>query len=166
MVKHQLLLFLLVNASFVRRVCITDHLLICGKGIKEPPIVCYSYIASCSGRQVNCNHLYFIVLKNGTYIHYRERGVSTIGAIPIHTIRVGEGVILTLLPFQINITIESCQVRLMVLQLSMDPLKEVELSPHKNSVWLFLRLSLVIGESFLIQSFLPSSLTSPRCLKI
>ena len=72
-------------------------------------------------------------------------------------------VILALFPCHLTMNIGSCQGRLLVLKLELDPLREPYRAFQTNTVWIFLKLSLIISERRPLQDFLPSSLTSPRC---
>ena len=74
MVKHQLLRFLPVNASFVQQVHIIKQFLVCDEETREIFIARCLDVTSFSGRQVDCNNWYYIFLKNGTHPRYRERG--------------------------------------------------------------------------------------------
>ena len=89
--ENQQLQFILVNALLIRILYIINQLLFCGKVNIDIFIVCFSDVVSCSGRQVGCNHLYFIVLKMEHISTTGRGGASTIGSIPIHHIHVGEG---------------------------------------------------------------------------
>ena len=81
MVKHQLLRFLPVNASFVQQVHIIKQFLVCDEETREIFIARCLDVTSFSGRQVDCNNWYYIFLKNGTHPRYRERGGRLLQAL-------------------------------------------------------------------------------------
>ena len=74
--------------------------------------------------------------------------------------------ILARLPLHLTMTTGSCQGRLMVLQLELEPLLESGQAPLTNVVRFFLKGYIVIRDRHPMQGFITSSLTSPRCCKI
>ena len=72
-------------------------------------------------------------------------------------------VILSILSCLLTVIIGSSQGKMLVLQLTMEPLMEADQELNPNAVRIFLKQSSVIRERRMTQTFLLSLLNSPSC---
>ena len=82
-----------------------------------------------------------IVFKRGSIIECSISVVKSVDEIlptPLDFMLLGS-VILAIFPCHLTMTSESCQGRLLVLQLALENLREVEREPHTNAIRLFLK---------------------------